>query len=184
MCQPSSSAWRSQGEAHAGVKPARRAQSTRTPPRLRARGGGRAPRAARVCRRCAVCQRSGGVAPEESAVLLSLERPGTTPARTRSQVHPRRRARPWRSPPRNNVCQRFPAGQQPVSPSGCRQPPHRHRPSLWFTPEFCEQICRQQQKLAGNRRRRHPEHRQRIKHRRGDYRRAPVCHLLSLRCHC
>ena len=32
---------------------------------------------------------------------------------------------------------------------------------LWFTPEFCEQICRQQQKLAGNRRRRHPKHRPR-----------------------
>ena len=59
---------------------------------------------------------------------LCLERAGATPARTRSQVRPRRRARPWRSPPRNNVRQRFPAGQQPVSPSGCRQPPHR--PSL------------------------------------------------------
>ena len=31
----------------------------------------------------------------------------------------------------------------------------RGRRCLWFTPEFCEQICRQQQKLAGNRRRRH-----------------------------
>ena len=38
----------------------------------------------------------------------------------------------------------------------------RGRRCLWFTPEFCEQICRQQQKLAGNRRRRHPKHRPRI----------------------
>ena len=40
--------------------------------------------------------------------------------------------------------------------------PRRGRRCLWFTPEFCEQICRQQQKLAGNRRRRHPKHRPRI----------------------
>ena len=37
----------------------------------------------------------------------------------------------------------------------------RGRRCLWFTSEFCEQICRQQQKLAGNRRRRHPQHRPR-----------------------